>query len=263
MLLLRKMPLNPFCAQNIGQYESSDYDYEPGSGDDTANNSEPDDDVLVLGGGGIYEPIEWKFPNKLNCPFTRCGAFGSYLEAKSHFTEKHAVHATLCVPCNKVLVAKSLQAHQLTQTHINFVKLTMASQQAAKPEPPPPQPPPQFVHASAPNSQMARIAPTPKAAKAAQRAQVVRAIEMAMPSRAVQMQQPEQAARAAQMAKVARVLQMGQATGGGAHNVRLEPPGHVVRAPQAVQQARIVQMGQPGAVGRPAMAHGVPINMVS
>lgn len=79
-------------------------------------------DVITLGGGGIYAPINWTFPNNRNCPFPRCSSFRSRGEAIAHFKKKHADQATLCVPCNKVLMARSLQSHKNTKTHLTFVQ---------------------------------------------------------------------------------------------------------------------------------------------
>lgn len=199
--------------QNLTGAFESEYDYDGDSGDETANDAESDDDMVVLGGGGLYEPVKWKYPHKLGCPVTRCGSFGDYLEAKAHFTQKHASQSTLCVPCNKVLQARSLQSHQLTQTHINFVKLTMAAQknasnQAARTsQPARTAQTTQLVANTAQMAHQSLAVQATKAANEARVAQVVRAFQMVIPTHSDQMKQPNQSA---QMAQVTRAIQMAQ-----------------------------------------------------
>lgn len=92
-----------------------------------ADTNEAADDVIILGGGGILDPIKWTFPNSRNCPFTRCSSQRDRNTAIIHFKENHANNATMCVPCNKVLLAKSLKQHQSTKTHLNIAQLANAA----------------------------------------------------------------------------------------------------------------------------------------
>lgn len=121
------------CARQNGD---SDLDFERDEesseqGTVTESNdrvAEPGEDFTVeLGGGGIYEPIKWIFPDSSKCLFAKCPYFDSRYEAMAHFKRTHALIATICVPCNKVLLAKSMQQHQLTKTHLNIVQLTKAN----------------------------------------------------------------------------------------------------------------------------------------
>lgn len=126
------------CELQIGDSDA-DFEYdEENSEQGTVTESndrvaEPGEDFSVeLGGGGIYEPIKWIFPDSSKCIFPRCPYFESRYEAMTHFKRTHALISSLCVPCNKVILAKSMQQHLFTKTHLNIVKLTQVNRVSRK-----------------------------------------------------------------------------------------------------------------------------------